>query len=130
MPRWELRTKITTPCASERMPLARAVTRTGGIAHLLPLSERPVEADDRLVPGRWESDFIKAAPNASAIGTALERTSHFVLLPQMSGRTAAHGLEGFRRRFKGVIPELRETFTYDLGSEMAAPSRVHYCDWH
>ncbi|NDY91217.1 IS30 family transposase, partial [Ideonella livida] len=54
-----------------------------------------------------------------AIGTAVERYSRFVLLTQMNGCTAAHALEGFSRRFKTVMPELRLSLTYDRGSEMA-----------
>jgi hypothetical protein len=49
----------------------------------------------------------------------VERTSRFVLLTQMNGCTATHALDGFTRRFNGVIPELRKSFTYDRGSEMA-----------
>ena len=37
----------------------------------------------------------------------------------MNGCTASHALEGFSRRFGGVIPELRKSFAYDRGSEMA-----------
>jgi transposase, IS30 family len=48
-----------------------------------------------------------------------ERYSRFVLLTQMNGCTATHALDGFSRRFNKVIPELRQSFTYDRGSEMA-----------
>jgi IS30 family transposase len=141
MPRGELRTEITSALRQsrqKRMPRARGVARKGNIAHLVPLSERPAEVDGREVPGHWEGDFIKGARNASAIGTAVERTSRFVLLTQMNGCTATHGLEGFTRRFKGVIPELRKTFTYDRGSEMARHQEftaatgvaVYFCDPH
>ena len=121
MPRGELRTEITNALRQsrqKRMPRARGVACKGNITNLIPLSERPVEADDRVVPGHWENDFIKGARNASAIATALERTSRFMLLTQMNGCTAAHGLEGFTRRFKGVIPELRKTFTDERGSRI------------
>jgi len=141
MPRGELRTQITDALRQsrqKRLPRARGVSRQGNIANLVPLSERPAEADDRVVPGHWEGDFIKGARNASAVGTAVERTSRFVLLTQMNGCTATHGLEGFKRRFKGVIPELRKTFTYDRGSEMARHQeltaatgiKVYFCDPH
>lgn len=141
MPRGELRTQITEALRQsrqKRMPRARGIARKGNIANLVPLSERPAEADERVVPGHWEGDFIKGARNASAIGTAVERTSRFVLLTQMNGCTATHGLEGFTRRFKGVIPELRKTFTYDRGSEMARHQEltaatgidVYFCDPH
>lgn len=122
MPRGELRSQIIAALRqshAKRLPRARGSSRKGNIADLVPLSERPPEAESREVPGHWEGDFIKGARNASAIGTAIERTSRFTLLTQMNGCTATHALAGFTRRFTGVIPELRQSFTYDRGSEMA-----------
>jgi IS30 family transposase len=122
VPRGELRSQIIAALRqshAKRLPRARGKPRKGNIADLVPLSERPAQADSRQVPGHWEGDFIKGARNASAIGTAVERTSRFVLLTQMNGCTATRALEGFTRRFNGVIPELRKSFTYDRGSEMA-----------
>lgn len=123
VPRGELRTEIIAvmrQSRSKRMPRARGAKRTGSIPNLVHLSERPIEVESRAVAGHWEGDFIKGARNASAIGTAVERTSRFVLLTQMNGCTAQHALEGFKRRFNGVIPEMRKSFTYDRGSEMAS----------
>jgi transposase, IS30 family len=122
VPRGELRTQMIAALRqshAKRLPRARGSSRKGNIANLVPLSERPAEVDSREVPGHWEGDFIKGARNASAIGTAVERHSRFVLLTQMNGCTATHALDGFTRRFNGVIPELRKSFTYDRGSEMA-----------
>jgi len=122
VPRGELRTQMLDALRqshAKRLPRARGTSRKGNIANLVPLSERPPEADSREVPGHWEGDFIKGARNASAIGTAVERHSRYVLLTQMNGCSATHALEGFTRRFNGVIPELRKSFTYDRGSEMA-----------
>ncbi|NDY94104.1 IS30 family transposase, partial [Ideonella livida] len=111
VPRGELRTELVNALRQsrgKRMPRARGTSRQGGaIVNMTPLSERPPEVDSRAVPGHWEGDFIKGARNASAIGTAVERYSRFVLLTQMNGCTAAHALEGFSRRFKTVMPELR-----------------------
>jgi IS30 family transposase len=128
VPRGELRTELIAALRqshAKRMPRARGTSRKGGnIANLVPLSERPAEADSRAVPGHWEGDFIKGARNASAIGTAVERHSRYVLLTQMNGCTAHHALAGFSRRFGGVIPELRRSFTYDRGSEMACHEQL------
>jgi transposase, IS30 family len=137
--RGELRTQIIDGLRqghTKRMPRARGVSRKSNIANIVPLAERPPEADDRRVPGHWEGDFVKGARNASAIGTAIERTSRYVLLTQMNGCTATHALEGFSRRFAGVIPELRSSLTYDRGSEMARHEEltaatgmpVYFCD--
>jgi transposase, IS30 family len=139
MPRGELRSQIIAALRqshAKRLPRARGTSRKGNLADIVPLSERPLEADSREVPGHWEGDFIKGARNASAIGTALERTSRYVTLTQMNGCTATHALEGFTRRFRDVIPELRQSLTYDRGSEMArhleftqaTDMPVYFCD--
>ena len=139
LPRGELRTQMIEALRqahAKRMPRARGVSRKTNIADIVPLAERPPEADDRRVPGHWEGDFVKGARNASAIGTAIERTSRFVLLTQMNGCTASHALAGFSRRFAGVIPELRQSLTYDRGSEMARHKEltaatgmpIYFCD--
>ncbi len=139
LPRGELRTQMVDALRqahTRRMPRARGTSRKTNIANIVPLAERPPEADDRRVPGHWEADFVKGARNASAIGTAIERTSRYVLLTQMNGCTATHALEGFSRRFAGVIPELRQSLTYDRGSEMARHEEltaatgmpIYFCD--
>lgn len=139
LPRGDLRTQMIDALRqahAKRMPRARGTSRKSNIANIVPLSERTPEADSRRVPGHWEGDFIKGARNASAIGTAIERTSRYVLLTQMNGCTASHALHGFSRRFADVIPELRQSMAYDRGSEMARHEElteatgmpIYFCD--
>ena len=56
---------------------------------------RPPEVVDRVMPGRWEGDFIKGAGNKSSVGVVVERTSRLVLLAKMHDATAALALAGF-----------------------------------
>jgi IS30 family transposase len=59
-----------------RMPQAR--TRGRGKTFISPeimISQRPVEAADRAVPGHWEGDLILGL-GSSAIGTLVERARH------------------------------------------------------
>ena len=85
----------------------------------LRIRNRPEAIENRLVPGHWEGDFIKGAYNRSAVGVMVERKTRFVVLCRMAGCTAADAVEGFTRQMKKLPAFLRESLTYDRGSEMA-----------
>ena len=139
-----------------RMPQAR--TRGRGKTFISPeimISQRPVEAADRAVPGHWEGDLILGL-GSSAIGTLVERTTRFTLLlhlPRMTGHghearvkhgpaLAGHGAEAVRDAITRTIitlPEqLRRSLTWDQGAELAQHARlkidagvqVYFCDPH
>ena len=139
-----------------RMPRAR--TRGRGKTFISPeimISQRPVEAADRAVPGHWEGDLILGL-GSSAIGTLVERTTRFTLLlhlPRMTGHghearvkngpaLAGHGAGAVRDAITRTIitlPEqLRRSLTWDQGAEMAQHARlkidagvqVYFCDPH
>ena len=102
------------------------------------IGERPLEAQDREIPGHWEGDFIKGAFNGSAIGTLVERSSRFVLLVRMEGTDADAALEGFTRRMRTLPKSILRTLTYDQGKEMARHEelerkvgiRIYFADPH
>lgn len=85
----------------------------------LRIVHRPEAIEERKLPGHWEGDFIKGAFNRSAVGTLVERKTRFVVLCKMDGCTAQDALEGFTRQMKKLPAFLRESLTYDRGSEMA-----------
>jgi len=89
------------------------------IPDALRIVHRPEDVAGRLLPGHWEGDFIKGAYNRSGVGTLVERKTRFVVLCRMEGCTAADALEGFTRQMKKLPAFLRESLTYDRGSEMA-----------
>lgn len=88
--------------------------------------------------GHWEGDFIKGGYNSSVVGVLVERKTRFVVLCRMDGCTAADAVGGFTRQMKKLPAFLRESLTYDRGSEMAnfeALSRqlkmdIWFCDPH
>jgi IS30 family transposase len=88
---------------------------------------RPEEVTTRQLPGHWEGDFIKGAYNRSAVGTLVERKTRYVVLCRMDGCTAADALAGFTRQMKKLPAFLRESLTYDRGSEMACFERLAEC---
>lgn len=104
----------------------RRRTPAGGamVPEALRIVHRPEEIQTRLVPGHWEGDLIKGAANRSAVGTVVERKSRYVVLSKMRGCDAQAALEGFGRQM-GKLPALmRQSMTYDRGSEMACYAQL------
>lgn len=99
----------------------RRTTRAKGqtIPEALRIVHRPEQIEHRLLPGHWEGDFIKGRFNRSAVGTVVERKTRFVILCRMDGCTAQDALVGFTRQLKVLPAFLRQSLTYDRGSEMA-----------
>lgn len=83
------------------------------------IKHRPEEIAQRLLPGHWEGDLIKGAFNRSAVGTLVERKTRFVVLCRMDDCSADAALASFTRQMKKLPAFLRESLTYDRGSEMA-----------
>lgn len=84
----------------------------------LRIVHRPEAIAERKIPGHWEGDFIKGAFNRSAVGTLVERKTRFVVLCKMAHCGAEAALESFTRQMKKLPAFLRESLTYDRGSEM------------
>jgi len=123
MPRGELRTEVIgllRKSHKTRRPRARGEDRRGLIPNMTSIDERPVEVDERLVPGHWEGDLIKGKTNRSQVGTLVERTTLFTVLAQMEHATAACAAESFSRVLARVDSQMLRSLTYDQGREMAA----------
>jgi len=119
---------------------ARRLTTVG--ARFIPAHKmielRPKHIESRQFVGHWEGDFIKGAYNRSAVGVLVERKTRYVVLCKMAGCTADDALEGFSRQMKKLPRFIRQSMTYDRGSEMAChealEKRLHldiwFCDPH
>jgi len=101
------------------------------------LSERPAEAEDRAVPGHWESDLIIGL-HRSAIRTVVERTSRYTLLvhlPRLEGygveppikngpAIGGYGAIAMKNALEatlGSMPaELVRSLSWDRGKELSA----------
>jgi len=94
-------------------------SQRGGIPEATPISERPKEVDDRIVPGHWEGDLIIGKNHKSALGTLVERTTRFTILVPVKGKDAKTVREAFSEVFKEIDPEMKLSMTYDRGLEMA-----------
>lgn len=121
-PKGALRRELTVLLRQRRAarrPRGRGAERRGKLPDLPSIHLRPPEANERLLPGHWEGDFLVGSRNRSAVGTLVDRKTLFVMLVKMEGSSAAAALEGYAKAFAPLDPALRKTLTYDQGKEMA-----------
>ena len=122
-PRGELRKLFTGFLRSRRRlrkDRSKVHSRRGQIQDATPISERPKEVDDRIVPGHWEGDLIIGKGHKSALGTLVERTTRLVILIPIKGKKDAKSVrEAFAEVFNELDPAVRLSMTYDRGTEMA-----------
>ena len=113
--------------------------RPGPIPDMVPIAQRPPEAEDRAVPGHWEGDLILGKNNQSAVGTLVERSSRLVMLLHLPGRHTAEAVRQAMTATIVTLPDsLRRSITWDQGSEMAQHTQfridtnvdVYFCDPH
>ncbi|MBQ0925656.1 IS30 family transposase [Saccharopolyspora endophytica] len=83
------------------------------------ITDRPVEVNDRVVPGHWEGDLITGKNNKSAIGTLIERTTRFVVLLHLpDGHNAKQVRDALVTQFSALPNSVRRSLTWDQGGEM------------
>ena len=106
---------------------------------MVNISERPACVEDRAVPGHWEGDLILGAGGKSAIGTLVERSTRFVILLHLpGGHDSGQVQEAIVRKMRHLPELLRQSLTWDQGSEMAQHVKisvalgvkVYFCDPH
>jgi IS30 family transposase len=122
-----------------RKPRRRPGERRGRIPNMVLIADRPVEVDEKQVPGHWEGDLITGALNKSAIGTLVERVSGFVQLLHLPVDHGALAVQEAIAATTARLPEtLRRTLTWDQGVEMsnhvqiadATGLDIYFCDPH
>ncbi len=127
MPKGELRSEIVALLRRERAhrkPHGVGQSRRGRIIDLVPISERPSEVAERVIPGHWEGDLIKGSFGRSAIGSAVERTTLFTVLAKMPSACSLDCVQAFAAVLNRIDAQKRLSFTYDRGKEMAAHARL------
>jgi len=103
----------------------------------LSIALRPAEALDRSCPGHWEADLILFAKYGQAILSLHERASRILLAHRPANKTAALIADSLHSLLAALPAELRQTITFDNGSEFAHHFRLHdlalktfFCDPH
>lgn len=103
---------------------------------MVPLHERPTEADDRRTPGHWEGDLVMGR-RPSAVATLVERSSRYLLLVALPDGIKAQAVQPALRDALNHVPaQLRRSLVWDRGREMATHADltaetgcpVYFCD--
>jgi transposase, IS30 family len=139
-PRGELRRELL---GCLRWARSKRRSRSAGqdrsrLSDALSIHLREPAIEDRVLPGHWEGDFIKGAFNQSSVGVLVERVSRLVILVKMADATAASALAGFAAKLNAIPESMRQSLTYDRGTEMARHAelteqtrvKVYFCDPH
>jgi IS30 family transposase len=122
-----------------RRPSRAPGQRKNRIPGMINIAERPVEADDRAVPGHWEGDLIIGKGNLSAIGTLVERTTNFTMLVHLpDGYKPEQVAPALAAKIATLPDVVRRTLTWDQGAEMrdwkqvsvATDIDIYFCDPH
>jgi len=121
-----------------RVPRARNRQKAWGhVTNEVLISERPLEAEDRAIPGHWEGDLIIGLER-SAIGTLVERSTRFTMLihlpreagyrhmhstkngPALAGYGAITMKKALAATMTTLPEQLRRSLTWDRGKELSA----------
>ena len=103
----------------------------------IPVAQRPTAAADRQTPGHWEADLILFAKYGQAILAIHDRHSRLIVATRPHSKEADPIAEQLLSFFTTLPPDLRQTVTFDNGTEFARHYRLHdlatqtfFCDPH
>lgn len=122
LPRGALKKELTSCLRQDhkrRYKQSRGVKMERNIEDMLSIEERPMEVEDRIIPGHWEGDLIIGKNNRSALGTLVERTTRTTILVPVKSRDAEIVAKAFAKEVKKLPKQMKLSMTYDQGREMA-----------
>lgn len=91
----------------------------GILSNITLIDDRPMEINERTVPGHWEGDLIIGKDHKSALSVIVERQTRYVLIDRLESYTARDVRKSIEKRLSKIGPELLRSITFDQGKEMA-----------
>ena len=104
----------------------RPYRKTGErIKHRTGLDQRPKAADTRQECGHWEADMIVAGDRQHGLNVLVDRKSRLTHISVLTNKTAAATSQVMRRRLRDYPAALKQSITYDNGSENACHDELN-----
>lgn len=107
------------------------------IQNRVSIAERPDEVENRSIPGHWEADLMLFAKYGQAILALHERSSRLLIALQPPNKASTLIAHGIASLLAPLPPPLRQTITFDNGTEFARHYELHrldietyFCDPH
>lgn len=102
------------------------------------IHNRPAAIASRKAFGHWEADLMAFAHNKQNILVMSERKSRMIIARKLPNKCAATVVEHLQAGLKHIPAKLRQTITYDNGTEFAQHSKLntalkmksYFCDTH
>ena len=94
------------------------------IQNRVSLTQRPCSAKNRKQPGHWEADLMLFKTYSQNMLVVHERTSRFTILLPQASKASKSTLENLQRIFDLVPQSLRQSLTFDNGTEFAQHHRL------
>lgn len=98
------------------------------IEQRIPIAQRPLQIEDRSVPGHWEADLMLFAKYGQAILTLHERSSRLLLAVKPQSKAAQPIAAMIARLLLALPAKLRQSITFDNGTEFARHYELHRFD--
>ena len=87
------------------------------IPNRVGIQDRPQDIAARQHIGHWESDTVVSGQSTAAVLVLIERKTRVTLLEKLQQKTARANAQGITNRLAVLPQHLRQTITYDNGSE-------------
>lgn len=91
----------------------------------IPITERPVEAEDRRQAGHWEPDTAVSRASKATLLVVVERKARYTKICLLSRKTAREVRIALNRTLSQYPLHLRRTLTYDNGCENVEHEKVN-----